>query len=101
VIVELALAAALTAAPRPTSPDWDALARCESSGNWHINTGNGYSGGLQFLPSTWRKYKPAGAPAQAHQATKAQQIEAGRRVLKAQGPKAWPTCSRKTGWYKK
>lgn len=96
MIIELALAALLH-----TSPDWDALAACESSGNWSIHTGNGYSGGIQFHPRTWTAYKPPGAPAHAWQATKAQQIQAGVRVLAVQGPNAWPTCSRKTGWYRR
>lgn len=78
-------------------PDWDALARCESGGQWDINSGNGYHGGLQFDPDTWGAYKPLGAPAHAYDATKAQQIQAARAVLKAQGWKAWPTCSRKLG----
>lgn len=94
MIVELALAALLH-----TSPDWDALAACESSGNWSTNTGNGYSGGLQFLPATWQAYKPPGYPARAHQASREQQIVVGQRVLRAQGWKAWPACSRKTGWH--
>lgn len=104
LLLTAALATGLTvglAAPAAAAPDWDALARCESGGNWAINTGNGYHGGIQFHPATWRRYKPVGAPAMAHQATKAQQIQAGIETLKAQGWKAWPTCSRRTGWHLK
>jgi phage-related minor tail protein len=75
-------------------PDWDAIAQKESGGNWAINTGNGYFGGLQFDQPTWDAYKPAGAPARADLATKDQQIAAGERLLQDRGPdrgpKAWP-----------
>jgi nucleoid-associated protein YgaU len=86
----------LTAAPAnaATTATWDAIAQCESSGNWHINTGNGYYGGLQFLPSTWRAFGGTGNPANA---SKAQQIAVAERVLKVQGWKAWPTCSARLG----
>lgn len=76
---------------------WDRVADCESSGNWAVNTGNGYYGGLQFSATTWSAYKPPGYPAYAHQATKQQQITVAERVLKAQGPGAWPVCSVKAG----
>lgn len=74
--------------------DWSGVAQCESSGDWHINTGNGYYGGLQFSQSTWDAYKPAGAPARADQASQAQQIEAAEATLAVQGPGAWPTCGK-------
>lgn len=77
------------------SHDWSAVAECESSGDWSINTGNGYYGGLQFSDSTWDSYKPAGAPDRADQATQAQQIEAAEATLAAQGPGAWPVCGSK------
>ncbi|HEX4558581.1 MAG TPA: transglycosylase family protein, partial [Mycobacterium sp.] len=72
--------------------EWDQVARCESSGNWAINTGNGYQGGLQFAPGTWSdfggdQYAPA-----AHLATKEQQIAVAERVLAHQGRGAWPVC---------
>ena len=76
---------------------WDKVAHCESSGNWKINTGNGYYGGLQFSSSTWRAYGGARYAARAHQATKAEQIAIARRVLAGQGPGAWPVCSRRAG----
>ncbi|RXW32523.1 transglycosylase family protein [Propioniciclava flava] len=76
---------------------WDRVAQCESSGNWSINTGNGYYGGLQFNASTWRAYGGASYAPYAHQATKAQQIAVARRTLNAQGPGAWPVCSKKAG----
>lgn len=72
--------------------DWDQVAQCESSGNWNINTGNGYYGGLQFSQSTWDAYKPSDAPARADLATKEQQIQAAENTLAAQGPNAWPVC---------
>ena len=72
--------------------EWDQVARCESGGNWAINTGNGYQGGLQFMPGTWiasggGQYAPA-----AHLATKEQQIAVAERVLAQQGRGAWPVC---------
>ena len=73
---------------------WDRVAQCESGGDWSINTGNGYYGGVQFLPSTWRAYGGTGMP---HQASRAEQIAVAQRTLAAQGPGAWPTCSRKAG----
>lgn len=75
---------------------WDKVAKCESSGNWHINTGL-FDGGLQFLDSTWDAYKPARYPATANQATKAQQIVVAEKVLADQGSKAWPVCSVQAG----
>lgn len=81
------------AAPSPAH-DWDAVARCESSGNWSINTGNGYFGGLQFSPTTWREFGGTEYAPRADLATKAQQIAVAERVLAVQGPRAWPTCGR-------
>jgi nucleoid-associated protein YgaU len=72
--------------------DWSGVAECESSGDWNINTGNGYYGGLQFSQSTWDAYKPAGAPARADQASQEQQIQAAEATLAAQGINAWPIC---------
>ncbi len=76
---------------------WDRVAMCEASGNWSINTGNGYYGGLQFSASTWRAFGGATYAPYAHQATKAQQIAIARRTLYTQGPGAWPVCSKKAG----
>ena len=76
---------------------WSKVAACESSGNWAINTGNGYYGGLQFSPSTWKAFGGHEYAPNAHQATQAQQIAVARRTLYAQGPGAWPTCGRRAG----
>ncbi|HEY5820979.1 MAG TPA: ubiquitin-like domain-containing protein [Propionibacteriaceae bacterium] len=73
---------------------WDKIAKCESGGNWSINTGNGYYGGLQFSLSTWKAYGGSGKP---HNASKAQQIAIAKKVQKAQGWGAWPACTRKLG----
>jgi len=87
----LVLAGTASAAPESA---WDKLAQCESGGNWSINTGNGYYGGIQFNAGTWRAYGGTGLP---HQASKAQQIAVAERTLAAQGWNAWPSCSRKMG----
>ena len=75
---------------------WDALAKCESGGNWS-HRGGRYHGGLQFHPGTWRAHKPGGYPAFAYQATREQQIAVGKRVQQSQGWGAWPHCSRVVG----
>ncbi|MGW7407238.1 transglycosylase family protein [Streptomyces sp. NPDC054833] len=75
-----------------TASEWDAVAKCESGGNWSINTGNGYYGGLQFSASTWSAYGGAKYAGTADKATKAQQIEIAEKVLAAQGKGAWPVC---------
>lgn len=76
---------------------WDAVAACESSGNWAINTGNGFSGGLQFTPSTWAAYGGTSYAPEAYLASREQQIAVAQRVLEGQGPGAWPVCSVKAG----
>lgn len=73
---------------------WDALAQCESGGNWGTNTGNGFSGGLQFTPSTWAAFGGTGSP---QGASKAEQIRVAENVLQGQGWGAWPACSAKLG----
>jgi LysM repeat protein len=73
---------------------WDRLAQCESGGNWGINTGNGYSGGLQFAPGTW---SANGGTGSAHNASRAEQIRVAERVRASQGWGAWPACSSKLG----
>ncbi|MBC2907089.1 transglycosylase family protein [Streptomyces cupreus] len=75
-----------------TASEWDAVAQCESGGNWSINTGNGYYGGLQFSASTWAAYGGTQYASTADQATKAQQIEIAEKVLAGQGKGAWPVC---------
>ena len=76
---------------------WDRVAACESGGNWAINTGNGYYGGLQFSRSTWSGFGGGAYAATANRATKAQQITIAQKVLKVQGPGAWPTCGARAG----
>ncbi|MDT9696692.1 transglycosylase family protein [Streptomyces sp. P17] len=75
-----------------TASEWDAVAQCESGGNWSINTGNGYYGGLQFSASTWAAYGGTQYASSADQASKAQQIEIAEKVLAGQGKGAWPVC---------
>lgn len=76
---------------------WDRVALCESGGNWSINTGNGYYGGLQFSAQTWKAFGGQRFATTADRATKAQQILTAQEVLKVQGPGAWPVCSQKAG----
>ncbi|MGW1926990.1 transglycosylase family protein, partial [Streptomyces massasporeus] len=71
---------------------WEKVASCESTSNWHINTGNGYFGGLQFSQSTWEAYGGTHYAPRADLASKDQQIAIAERVLKGQGPGAWPSC---------
>jgi len=80
-----------------TEDQWDRVANCESGGNWHINTGNGYYGGLQFSYSTWRGYGGGNYAARADLASKGEQIAIANKVLAAQGWGAWPVCSRYAG----
>ncbi|MTE12658.1 transglycosylase family protein [Nocardia aurantiaca] len=77
-----------TASAAPTH-DWDGVAQCESGGNWGINTGNGYYGGLQFSQSTWAAN---GGNGLASNASKAEQIRVAENVLATQGVGAWPVC---------
>jgi hypothetical protein len=89
-----------TGAPAPAVPIgsvWDSLAWCEASGNWATNTGNGYSGGLQFLHSTWVSYGGQQFAPRAHEATREQQIAVAERILADVGWRAWPACSRRLG----
>ncbi|SES30210.1 LysM domain-containing protein [Streptomyces sp. yr375] len=78
---------------------WDRIAQCESGGNWSINTGNGYYGGLQFSAGTWRAYGGTAYASTADKASKAQQISIAAKVQNAQGWGAWPTCSARAGAY--
>ncbi|TLM81510.1 LysM peptidoglycan-binding domain-containing protein [Pseudarthrobacter sp. NamE2] len=89
------LALSATAANATTSTStWDALAQCESGGNWATDTGNGYSGGLQFSPSTWSAYGGTGSPADA---SREQQIAVAEQVQASQGWGAWPSCATQLG----
>ena len=103
LLARTAIAGAAIGAPLAVAPVasaetggtvWDKLAQCESTGNWAINTGNGFSGGLQFTPGTWRAFGGTGV---AHHASREQQIVVAERVLAKQGWGAWPACSRKLG----
>ncbi|MFF3160155.1 transglycosylase family protein [Streptomyces sp. NPDC057910] len=85
------------AAQAASSSVWDRVAACESGNNWATNTGNGFHGGLQFTKSTWKEFGGGKYAPLAHEATRGQQIEIAERVLKAQGPKAWPVCAVKAG----
>ena len=85
----IALAAQAAAA---TDGEWDQVARCESGGNWGINTGNGYHGGVQFSASTWASHGGGQYAPSAELATKDQQIAVAERVLASQGRGAWPVC---------
>lgn len=76
---------------------WEQVATCESSGDWSINTGNGFYGGLQFQQSTWEEFGGTAFAPRADLATKDQQIAVAERVLKGQGPQAWPSCSTQAG----
>ena len=101
-IARTAVAGAVLSAPALAAPvasadtgsAWDRLAQCESGGNWAINTGNGFQGGLQFTPGTWHAFGGVGTPMGA---TREQQIAVAERVLAEQGWGAWPACSRKLG----
>ncbi|MGV9573797.1 transglycosylase family protein, partial [Streptomyces nigra] len=76
---------------------WNKVAACESTGRWHVNTGNGYFGGLQFAQSTWEAYGGTRYAARADLATRDQQIAVAEKVLDGQGPGAWPECSGRAG----
>lgn len=69
--------------------NWDAVAQCESGGNWAANTGNGFYGGLQFKPATWAANGGVGAP---DQASREEQIRVAENIVSKQGIGAWPTC---------
>jgi resuscitation-promoting factor RpfB len=91
-----------TRTTRATSPSvpswpWDALAECESGGDWHVNTGNGYYGGLQFTTQTWLAYGGGRYAARADLATRSQQITVAISTQASQGWGAWPVCSRRVG----
>ena len=80
---------ALAGTASADSVDWDAVAACESGGNWGIATGNGYYGGLQFSMGTWHANGGSGSP---HNASREEQIRVAENVLQTQGIGAWPTC---------
>jgi nucleoid-associated protein YgaU len=86
-----------TAANAATDAQWDRVANCESGGNWHINTGNGYYGGLQFSARTWTSFDTKHYARRADLASRAEQIDVANHVLARQGWGAWPTCSQYAG----
>ena len=93
-----AIAVAQMATASPTAgaePNWDAMAQCESGGNWSANTGNGFYGGLQFKPTTWAANGGVGSPAGA---SREEQIRVARNVMRTQGLGAWPVCGGPVGW---
>lgn len=97
VAVAAPLSSTLTSADAATGKTWDRLASCESGGNWHINTGNGYYGGLQFSSGTWIAYGGGKYAARADLASREQQIAIAEKVLKGSGWGAWPACSSRLG----
>ncbi|MDH2415524.1 transglycosylase family protein [Nocardioides sp. CER19] len=80
-----------------TTRTWQRLANCESGGRWHLNTHNGYYGGLQISGSTWRGYGGRRFARLPSRATKAQQIKVAERIKRGQGWGAWPACSARIG----
>jgi hypothetical protein len=90
-VAALTISTALsTGTARADSMNWDAVAQCESGGNWAANTGNGHFGGLQFKQATWSSNGGFGSPVNA---SREEQIRVAENVLASQGPKAWPKCS--------
>jgi LysM repeat protein len=85
------------AAHAESGVNWDAVAQCESGGNWNINTGNGFSGGLQFTRGTWAGYGGTQYASSAHRATRDQQIAVAEKVMHGQGIGAWPVCGPRGG----
>ena len=97
LIVSLAPVVTARSADAATLQTWDRLASCESGGHWHINSGNGFYGGLQFSSSTWAGYGGHRYARQASGASRIQQVRIAEKVKRAQGWGAWPVCSRKIG----
>jgi len=83
-----------TATANADTVNWDAIAQCETGGNWSTNTGNGAFGGLQFKPATWTANGGVGSPASA---SRADQIRVAENVLRTQGIGAWPKCGAQAG----
>ncbi|MEU6219793.1 transglycosylase family protein [Streptomyces sp. NPDC047022] len=99
LLAPLGLLAATGDATAADGGVWDRIAQCESGGNWHINTGNGYYGGLQFSAGTWRAYGGTAYAPTADQASRGAQIAVAAKVQHAQGWGAWPVCSGRAGAY--
>jgi LysM repeat protein len=84
-------------AAQASSVNWDAVAQCESGGNWSISTGNGFYGGLQFTRGTWKAYGGTKYASTANKASRSEQIAIAEKVLRGQGIGAWPVCGKKGG----
>jgi resuscitation-promoting factor RpfA len=97
VTAMVAMLAAAAPADAARLRTWSRLAHCESGGRWHINTGNGYYGGLQISRSTWRAYGGGRFGALPSRASKAHQIKVAERIKRGQGWRAWPACSARLG----
>ncbi|MGW0767882.1 transglycosylase family protein [Streptomyces sp. NPDC002676] len=97
LLAPLGLLAATGNAAAADNGVWDRIAQCESGGNWHINTGNGYYGGLQFSAGTWRAYGGTAYAPRADQASRSAQIAVATKVQHAQGWGAWPVCAARAG----
>ncbi|MCZ4096591.1 transglycosylase [Streptomyces sp. SID13666] len=95
----LAVLAAGGQAAAADSGVWDRIAKCESGGNWHINNGNGYYGGLQFAAGTWRSNGGTQYAPTADKASREQQIAIATKVQRSSGWGAWPVCARRAGAY--
>ncbi|WP_026197090.1 transglycosylase family protein [Sciscionella marina] len=99
-IAKIGIAAAVIGIPSvaisvpASATNWDSVAQCESGGNWSTNTGNGFSGGLQFTPSTWKANGGSGSP---QGASRSEQIRVAENVKASQGMGAWPNCGSKGG----
>lgn len=85
--------------PAASSSRWDQLAECESGGDWSINTGNGFTGGVQFLQSTWLAMGGGDFAPDAYLASREEQIVVAERLLEVSGWDAWPGCAAKFGWF--
>lgn len=94
VTVITAVTLGIPAAYSASGSTWDRVAQCESGGNWHISTGNGYYGGLQFTLGTWHANGGSGNPANA---SRSEQIRVAENTLASQGPGAWPVCGPRAG----
>ena len=102
VSAPVVMAGVASAAPNASvSPQsnstWDRLAKCESTGNWDADTGNGFKGGLQFTQSTWKAFGGGKYASSPDEASREEQIAVAKKVQAEQGWDAWPTCSKKLG----
>ena len=93
ILMSLSVPGIAHAGPRATGAQWDHVAQCESGGNWHLNTGNGYYGGLQVSASTWSSFGGHRYAPRADLASRAEQIDVANRIFAADGWGPWPTCS--------